>query len=184
MATRGVRYQVWFALVGVIVIAETLAAVRPAPPRLALPVQRAGAIVIALFAVAAVVTLGRTGDATFERLVPRGAMSAVATYAAAHPHAEILADAQTSSALLWLHPVTLGRVGFDARLEQYPHERLRAWFTYLNAAAPGWPGLVRRYDVVIVARRGHGTLIDGLRRLPRWHAIFADRDGIAFARTT
>ena len=184
LATRGVRYQVWFALAASVLAAETLAAVRPSPPKLAQRMQRVGAVVIAGFALAAVVVLARTGDAIFERLVPRGAMSAAATFAGEHPRAKILADAQTSSALLWLHPETVGRVGFDARLEQYPPERLRRWFTYLGAAAPGYPALVRRYDVIVVARKGHSSLVAGLERLRGWRTIFADDDGLALARSS
>jgi hypothetical protein len=184
LATHGVRYQVWFALAGAVLAAEALAAVRPTPPELAPRIRRVGAIAISVFSVAAIGVLGRTSDSTFERLVPRGAMSAAATYARAHPHATILADAQTSSALLWLHPETLGRVGFDARLEQYPHDRLRSWFTYLSTSAPGWPDLTRRYDVVVVSRKGHSTLVAGLRRLAGWKTIFDDDDGIALARSS
>jgi hypothetical protein len=111
-------------------------------------------------------------------------MSAAARFAGEHPRAKILADAQTSSALLWLHPETVGRVGFDARLEQYPPERLRRWFTYLGAAAPGYPALVRRYDVIVVARKGHSSLVAGLERLRGWRTIFADDDGLALARSS
>ena len=184
LAARGVRYQVWFALAGSVLAAETLAVVRPSPPELASRVRRIGSIAIAAFAVVAMGVVARTGDDTFERLVPRGAMSAAATYVRAHPHATILADAQTSSGLLWIHPETLGRVGFDARLEQYPQDRLRSWFTYLGASAPGWPGLTRRYDVVVVSKRGHATLIAGLRSLAGWKTIYADGDGVTLARSS
>jgi hypothetical protein len=181
-ATQGVRYQAWFALAGSMLAAETLAAARPAPPRLAARVQRVGAAGIAVFALAALLVLARTGDSTFERLVPRGAMAATGGYVHAHPDARVLADDQTSSALLWLYPQTLHHVGFDARLEQYPHDRLRRWFTFLNAGAPGWPELIRRYDVIVVARRAHPTLAASLQRLGGWRTIFEDDDGIVVSR--
>ena len=184
LAARGVRYQVWFALAGSVLAAETLAAVRPSPPELGSRIRRVGAIAIAAFAIVVTSVVARTGDGTFERLVPRGAMSAAATYVRAHPHATILADAQTSSALLWIHPETLGRVGFDARLEQYPQAQLRSWFTYLSTSAPGWPALTRRYDVVVVSKQGHATLIAGLRTLVGWKTIYADGEGIALARSS
>jgi hypothetical protein len=111
-------------------------------------------------------------------------MAAAATYVQAHPSATILADDQTSSALLWLHPQTVGRVAFDARLEQYPHGRLRRWFTYLSAGAPGWPALAHRYDVIVVARKAHPTLVTNLRKLTGWRTIFEDADGIALVQAS
>jgi hypothetical protein len=182
LAAQGVRYQAWFAMAGAVLAAETLAAVRPSPPELAMPMQRLGALAILLAGVGAVGVLSRTSDRTFESLVPRGAMSAAAAYVETHPRAKILADDQTSSALLWLYPQTLGHVAFDARLEQYPHGRLRSWFTYLNTSSPGWPTLAARYDVVVASRAAHPSLVTGLEKLTGWRTIAADKDGVALVR--
>jgi hypothetical protein len=182
LAAQGVRYQAWFALAGSVLAAETLAAVRPSPPALALRVQRFGGVALLLAGLGAVGLLSRTSNSTFETLVPSRAMAAAASYVEAHPRARILADDQSSSALLWLYPQTLGRVAFDARLEQYPHERLRRWFTYLETTSPGWPGLAAEYEVVVASRPAHPELVAGLEKLDGWRTLAADKDGVALAR--
>lgn len=182
LAAQGVRYQAWFALAGAVLAGETLAAVRPSPPELAMRMQRLGAVAVFVAALGTAGLLSRTSDATFETLVPRSAMSAAASYVDAHPRATILADDQTSSALLWLYPQTLGHLAFDARLEQYSHNRLRSWFTYLKTSSPGWPTLPARYDVVVVSRPAHPELVAGLEKLQGWRTIAADKDGVALVR--
>jgi hypothetical protein len=182
LATRGVRYQAWFALAGVVLAGETLAMVRPAPPELAAHVRRVGSLAILVFAVVAAGVLSRTSDATFERLVPRNAMSAAAAYTALHPGSTILADDQSSSALLWLYPQTAGDVAFDARLEQYANGPLRDWFTYINGSQPGWPALAASYDVLVASRKGNPNLVARLEKLSGWRIIAVDEQGIALVR--
>jgi hypothetical protein len=182
LATQGVRYQAWFALAGVLLCAEILAAVRPAPPELAVPIRRVASIVVLAFVVVAVGVLSSTKQATFERLAPLDAMSAAASFTAAHPRATILADEQASSALLWLYPNTAGHVAFDARLEQYSDARLRDWFTYINGAAPGWPSLAAKYDVLVASRKENPNLVAKLEKLRGWRVIASNEDGIALVR--
>ena len=182
LATQGVRYQAWFALAGAVLAGETLASVRPSPPELSPHLRRMGALAILAFAVIAVGVLAQTRDATFERLVPRNAMAAAAEYSAAHAGSTILADDQSSSALLWLYPQTAGHVAFDARLEQYANGLLRKWFTYINGSEPGWPGLTASYDVLVASRRENPSLVARLEQLPGWRVVADDDEGIALVR--
>jgi hypothetical protein len=182
LATRGVRYQAWFALAGVVLAAEMLAAVRPAPPEISDRIRRAGVLSVFAFAIVAVAVLGSTRAATFERLAPQEAMSAASAYTAAHPGSTILADEQASSALLWLYPQTVGHLAFDARLEQYGEADLRNWFTYLSGSEPGWPGLADSYDVLVASRTENPNLVARLERLSGWRVIADDEQGIALVR--
>jgi hypothetical protein len=182
LATRGVRYQAWFALAGVVLAGETLAAVRPAPPELSARLRRVGMLAVCAFAVVALAVLSRTGAASFETLAPHHAMSAAASYAASHPGSTILADDQSSSALLWLYPKTEGHVAFDARLEQYPKGKLQGWFTYISGREPGWPALAGSYDVLVASRKGNPGLVTRLETLSGWRIIAADDQGIALVR--
>jgi hypothetical protein len=182
LASQGVRYQAWFAVAGVVLAGETLAGVRPNPAELSAYFQRLGALAIFIFAVVAVVLLGRTSDATFERLAPRAAMSAAASYTDRHRGLTILADEQSSSGLLWLYPRTAGHVAFDARLEQYGDDDLRGWFTYISGGEPGWPGLAARYDVLVASRKENPNLVARLEKLSGWRPIAADEEGIALVR--
>jgi hypothetical protein len=182
LATRGVRYQTWFALAGVVLAGETLAAVRPAPPEISARVRRGGLLSLFAFVVVAIAVLSNTHAATFERLAPHKAMSAAAAYTAIHPGSTILADEQSSSALLWLHPQTAGHVAFDARLEQYGEDDLRSWFSYIGGIEPGWPTLARSYDVLVASRKENPNLVARLEKLSGWRIIAADEEGIALAR--
>lgn len=182
LATQGVRYQAWFAVAGALLAGETLAAVRPSPPELSPRVRRVGMLVTVAFAVVAVGVLGRTRNATFERLDPLHALAAAASYTSAHPGSTILADEQSSSALLWLYPKTAGRVAFDARLEQYQHSRLKNWFTYITGSEPGWPALAASYDVLVASRKENPGLAARLKTLRGWRTIAADKEGIAVVR--
>jgi hypothetical protein len=183
VALQGVRYQAWFALAGVLLAGETLAAVRPSPPEFSAPILRIGAVAIVAFAVVAVGVLARTSNATFERLAPLDAMAAAASYTAAHPRSTILVDGQASSALLWLYPRTAGHVAFDARLEQYDESRLRNWFTYITGKEPGWPSLAARYDVLVASRKENPNLVARLEKLKGWRIIATDEEGIALVRS-
>ena len=184
LAMQGVRYQAWFALAGVLLAGETLAAARPSPPELSIRIQQLGALAIVAFAVVAVGLLGRTSNSTFERLDPLDAMAAAASYTAMHPGSTILADEQSSSALLWRYPRTEGHVAFDARLEQYDRSRLRSWFTYITGSKPGWPGLAARYDVLVASRKENPGLAMRLETLKGWRIIASDKEGIALVRAS
>jgi hypothetical protein len=181
LATQGVRYQAWFAVAGAILAGETLAAVRPAPPELSPRIRRVGMLVTVAFAVVAVGVIGRTRNATFERLDPLHALAAAASYTSAHPGSTILADEQSSSAL---HMVDIDELlrAFDARLEQYQHSRLKNWFTYITGSEPGWPALAASYDVLVASRKENPGLAARLKTLKGWRTIAADKEGIAVVR--
>jgi hypothetical protein len=84
--------------------------------------------------------------------------------------------------MLWLHPATFGRVGYDARLEQYSVAQLRAYATFLSARRPGWQRLLRGYDLVVVNRKQHQWLATALTRLPGWRVVYSGRDGLVLER--
>jgi hypothetical protein len=182
LAAHGVRYQSWFALVGVITAAEVLTHVRPVPPVLSPRVVRSAGVAAAILAASALVLFARTRDSTFERLTPRAAIDAAARYAVAQPHARILADDATASALLWRYPAVLGRVAYDARLEAYTQVDLVRWFAFVGVMTPDWDAAMAGYDVVVASRAAHPRLVDRLERLRGWRAVYADDRGIVLAR--
>jgi hypothetical protein len=182
LAAHGVRYQVWFVLAGVSCAAVAVAgATRRRPPPL--PGRFVGLVAVAAlaFAVFAAATLGGTSDRRFERLAPGRAIAAAATYAAAHPHARILADDLSSSALLWLAPATAGRVGFDARLEQFGQGDLERWFDYVGVDGPDWLGATRGYDVLLASSKNR-RLVSHLQELRGWARIYGGADGVVLVR--
>ena len=84
--------------------------------------------------------------------------------------------------MLWLYPGTEGRLGFDARLEQYRTSDLRNWFTYIDGSEPGWPTLARTYDVLVASRKENPSLAARLQNLNGWRVIVSDDQGIALVR--
>jgi hypothetical protein len=178
-AAQGVRYQAWFAIAAALTIADTIAHVRPVPIGFSPRVLRVAGFASAVVAVGALALLWRSSDATYERLVPRGAMDAVGQYTAVHPRAVVLADDVTSSALLWRYPGTSGRVGYDARLESYSHQELTAWFQYIGVMTPDWLAAADGYDVLVASRSSHPELVGRLERAPGWRTLYADEEGIA-----
>ena len=182
LAAQGVRYQVWFVIAGVSCAAVAFAAAsRAAPP--ALPERPLRLLVVAAmsFAVFAAVTLRSTPDRRFEQTAPRRAIAAAAGYAARHPHARILADDLSSSALLWLAPAVAGRVGFDARLEQFPQADLRRWFAYVRVDSPEWFQVTHGYDVLLASSTNR-RLVVHLEKLRGWTRIYRGADGIVVVR--
>ena len=110
------------------------------------------------------------------------AIDAAAALAARDPGARVLADEWSSPPMLWLHPAMFGRVGYDARLEQFSVAQLRAYATFLTAQAGDWPRLLRGYDLVLVNRKQHGWLGAALTRLPGWRVVYSGRDGLVLER--
>jgi hypothetical protein len=182
VAMQAARYQAWFAIVGSILGADTIARFAIAPAPLAPRARRLGAVCLAACALAAFLIVLATHDRTFERLAPREAMAAAGAYLRSHPSARVLADNDSSSALLWTQPRAIGHIAFDARLEQFPQPRLRLWFEFLTLRTPGWPSLGNSYDAVLVTRRHHQRLTDALRASPAWRVAFEDESGSLFVR--
>lgn len=181
LAATGVRYQAWFVIAAVFAAAPALALVK-SPPLLAVGAQRLAVGFAAGFALLTVVVLVRTPDSKFERLSPQAEMAAAAGYVSRHPKARILADENASSALLWKFPVTQGKVGFDARLEQYPKQALNRWFEFLSMSSPNWLDATRGYDVIVVTRSDHPKLARRLLSLKGWRALAVSEKGVALVR--
>ena len=182
LALTGVRFQVWFGIVASVLAADVLGQLhsRPAPPA-PVTLRRIGAIGLAACAAIGIVALITTSDAQFERDLPLIAMAATATYATDHPGDEILAD-ELASALMWLHPETEGRIGFDTRLGQYSEEGLLSWFSYLNGVSPGWPGATDGYDVLLASAVDRPGLVERLSTLAGFSTLAAETKGAAFVR--
>jgi hypothetical protein len=181
LAATGVRYQAWFVIAGVALGATTLAAVE-SPLAFAPRLVKTIAVTATGFALVATLVLVGTPEAKFESLTPRAEIAAAAAYASAHPNASILADENSSSALLWRYPSTAGKVGFDARLEQYPQTSLRQWFSFLTQDSPDWLRATRGFDVIVVTRADHPELARRLLRLRGWRTLAGSEEGIVVVR--
>jgi hypothetical protein len=183
MALTAIRNQAYFAFAGSLLAADTLARSNAGrAPALSRAFSRATAGVLAAAALAGIGLIAAEPAAKFESLVPVRAIAAAAALAERDPGARVLADEWSGPPMLWLHPAMFGRVGYDARLEQYSVAQLRAYATFLSARAPGWQGLLRGYDLVVVNRRQHGRLGTALTRLPGWHVAYSGRDGLVLER--
>jgi len=180
IAYQGVRYQAWFAIVGALLGAEVLARTRR-PASFPAAVQRIGGGAIALFATVSILVVLLTSNSTFEQLAPQGALAATDSYLRRHPTARILADSDSSSALLWERPRAIGHVAFDARLEQFPPSRLLRWFEFMAMNTSSWQALSRQYDAVLVSRQTHGRIVGALRATG-WKIVYEDPTGALLAR--
>jgi hypothetical protein len=138
---------VWFGMAAAVLLADALKAWFPRRPHapFALFVVTAVAAVLGGFALTQLV--GRS-DGSYEALVPHRVISAATAYAASHPCALILADNLSSSALLWREPWLDGRMGFDARLEQYSQPALRRWLAFMEGGA-GWTATHNGYELLL-----------------------------------
>jgi len=108
-------------------------------------------------------------------------MDVAARIAARDSSLRILGDNYSGTALLWLHPSLLGRVGFDARMEQYSTSELAAYFDFLFRSGPHWQRVTRGYGI-IVASRLRPSFAAALARLPGWHVAYQDGAGIVVVR--
>jgi hypothetical protein len=183
MALTAIRNQAFFAFAGSLLAADTLARSSAGrAPSLSRAFSRATAGVLAAAALTGAGLIATEPAARFESLVPMRAIGAAAALAARHPGARILADEWSGPPMLWLRPATFGRVGYDARLEQFSVAQLRAYATFLSARSRGWPGLLRGYDVVVVNLKQRGWLGTALTRLPGWRVAYSGHDGLVLER--
>jgi hypothetical protein len=183
MALTAIRNQAYFAFAGSLLAAGTLARSMPGrPPALSQAFSRVTAGILAAAALIATGLIATEPAGKFESLVPVRAIDIAAALAARHPGTRILADEWSSPPALWLHPATFGRVGYDARLEQFSVTQLRAYATFLSARRTGWQDLLRGYDIVVVNRRQHDWLGTALTRLPGWRVAYSSRDGLVLER--
>jgi hypothetical protein len=182
LASQGIRYQVWFALAGTVLAADTLARVRPSAAPISRRAIQLGAGAVAVAVAGSLVILARTPDSQFESLTSEAGMAQAARYAAGHPEARVLADDKTSSALLWKYPALAGRVGLDARLEQYSRADLAAWFRYMTVSGESWDRITESYDVLVVSTKYHPELGRQLEADPSWRSIYRDDQTLIVAR--
>src|SRR5262249_49724442 len=167
--------QAWFAFGGSLLAADTLARSAARVPVLAQAFRRTIAAVLTGLAVASLGVLALTPTRQFESEIPRGAVDAAAAVAARHPGLRVLGGAWCGTPMLWLHPATLGRVGFDIRLEQYSPAQIGAYADFLFARGPGWQRLTAGYGIIAVSRREHPQLAEALGRLAGWRVAYRDR---------
>jgi hypothetical protein len=183
LALSAIRNQAFFGFAGGLLAADTLArSTNALPPVVGRAFSRATAAALAAAALTGIGLIAAEPGGTFESLVPARAIGAAAALAASHPGARVLADEWSSPPLLWLHPAMFGRVGFDARLEQYSVAELNSYAEFLSARAPAWQRLLRGYSIVLVSRQHHDGLASALARVPGWRVAYAGRDGLVLER--
>jgi hypothetical protein len=101
-------------------------------------------------------------------------------YAVAHPGSKILADEVVSNFLTWRYPQLQGRVGFDARFEQYPLAEQLAFANWI-LAGPGWLKTARNYQIMVASER-NPRLVAALRHLSSWRVVYDGPQGIVVTR--
>jgi hypothetical protein len=181
LALTGVRYQAWFAMAGSLLAAGTLARCgNRRAPELARPFRWVVTGVLAAAAVASLVVLAVRPAAAFESRVPVRAMDVAARMAARHPAMRILGTDFAGSPMLWLHPATVGRVGYDIRYEQYTASQLTAYVDFARVEGPRWLQVTNGYDIIVSA--GDSRLASALTRLPGWRIVYQEADSIVAVR--
>jgi hypothetical protein len=172
------RNGVWLAMTAAIFAGRTAAAyltTRPPTPRFITGLTISAAVAAAA-GVALLLSPPRGG---YERFTPRNEIAAVARYAAAHPRALILGDNAAASALLWHDPRLDGRIGYDARLEQYPAPSLERWIAYQAADRADWSAISERYELLIGSTAYNPQLVRRLATGSRRSVLSRDANGIA-----
>jgi hypothetical protein len=181
LALIAVRNQAWFGVGCSLLAADTLARSSGQVPALSRAFGRVTAGVLGTAALIGLGVLATAPDRQFESVVPRRALARAAALAAQDPAARVLGDDWSGSAMLWLHPGMFGRVGFDARLEQYSVAQIDAYTDFLGAGGPAWPRIMRGYDIVVVSRQRR-LLATALAGLPGWRVMYSGRDGLVIQR--
>lgn len=181
LALTTARDADWFAIVGVLLAADSLARSGSQVLTVSAPFARAVAALFAAAAIVGLATLAAAPSRQFETLVPHGAANAGAAIAMRHPAWHILGDAYTGTALLWLAPGTFGRVGFDVRFEQYSQLQLAAYFDYIFVRGPDWARVTRGYQILTISRND-SRLVRAVSRLAGWQHAYSDSKGVVFIR--
>jgi hypothetical protein len=182
LALTALRNQVWFAFGGSLLAADTLArSGRPAAV-LSKAFGWATAGVFVTVALAGLADLATTSAHQFESKAPVQAINAAADLAARNPAVRVLGDDGSDSAMLWLRPAMFGRVGFDARLEQYSVAQIDAFAEFLDVQGRAWQRITHGYDIIVVTRALHPRLATVLARLPGWQVAYSGRNGIVVDR--
>jgi hypothetical protein len=163
-ASIAMRNDMWLGLAGAALVAETASAWIPtSKPTTTFRLGLAGAALV-LALVALTMPLSRPSSG-YQAGSPLSVLRATTAYVADHPCARVLADNQSASALLWLDPKLVGRVGFDGELEVYSQPALRSWIAFQAAASPRWLSAARNYQVLVGATSDHPQLVSRLAGL-------------------
>ena len=182
-AFTAVRNQQWFAFGGSLLAADTLARSNGGRvPQLGQAFRKATTGVLAALAVVSVGVLALTSGQQFQSRIPRRAIDVAATLAARNPAGRILGDPWSGTPMLWLHPETIGRVGFDARMELYSAPELSAYFDFLSVHGRRWQRVMHGYSLVVASRALDPKLTGALERLPGWRVVYQDRSGLVLQR--
>ncbi len=167
-----VRLVYWLIFVGGIVAF--------AVPASRLTRRALAASLVVLVCVSVAVQMGQSEAKMAAGISPR-VTAAIGAYAAAHPSSRILADADTATQLLWNDPRLLGRVGYDASLEIYPHDALRSYLEFWQQDGAHPMAAARGYDI-LVSSNASPELYAKLGKLPGWRVLARDGDEIAVMR--
>ena len=98
------------------------------------------------------------------------------------PADRILSDPWSGTAMLWLHPATIGRVGFDARMELYSASELSAYFDFVFVRGHRWQRVTHGYGIIVASRAQDPGLAGALGSLPGWRVVYRDRTGLVLQR--
>jgi hypothetical protein len=180
-ALTAVRNQAWFGLGGALLAADTLARGGRQVPAFS---PRFLAVLTGALAGAAAVTLvilAVTPKSQFFNKTPVGIINTAARVALSHPGVHVLGDDYTGTAMLWLHPALLGRVGYDVRFELYDSREMDAYADFLFARGPHWQRVTSGYGIVLASSR-HGRLVRLLAGLPGWRTVRRNPAGTVIIR--
>jgi hypothetical protein len=84
--------------------------------------------------------------------------------------------------MLWLHPATIGRVGFDARMELYSAPELSAYFDFVFVRGHRWQRVTHGYGIIVASRAQDPGLAAALGSFPGWRVVYRDRTGLVLQR--
>jgi hypothetical protein len=138
--------------------------------------------VLATLAVASAGVLALTSSQQFQSKIPGRAIDVAAVLAARNPADRILGDPWSGTAMLWLHPATIGRVGFDARMELYSAPELSAYFDFVFVRGHRWQRVTHGYGIIVASRAQDPGLAAALGSLPGWRVVYRDRTGLVLQR--
>ena len=131
------------------------------------------------------------GHGIFAPEVSPGASRALAAFHADYPHAAVLADDETSGAVLWQTPELQGEVGYDPRVEIVPQKSLTLYANFLLGQGR-WLAVTKPYSFIVVSRADHPVLEKRMDHAPGWvlayhdqtDAIYASKALVGFASST
>ena len=182
-ALTAIRNQAWFGIGGSLLAADSLArAGAGQAAALRSGFRRAVAAALAGCAAASLLYLAVTPPALYQSGVPVRALDVAASIAARNPALRVIGDDWSGTAMLWLHPGMLGRVGFDIREELYDRAQLTAYFDFLLLQGRRWQRVTSGYGIVVVSLVKYPRLGAALARLPGWHVAYAGHGGLVLVR--